>query len=112
MSFENNIQKWVILDNQIKVYSEKIKQLREEKMGLSTSLMEQADTNGYKKSVIQISDGKLKFADTKVTSPLTFRYVEDTLSSIIADENVRSKIIQCLKDNRETKIVSEIKRYN
>ena len=31
MSFEDNIKKWVQLDNQIKLYNDRIKSLREQK---------------------------------------------------------------------------------
>ena len=39
MSFENNIQKWVSIDNKIKILNEQIKVLREEKQKLNESLM-------------------------------------------------------------------------
>ena len=32
MSFEDNIKKWVQLDNQIKLYNDRIKSLREQKI--------------------------------------------------------------------------------
>ena len=73
MSFEDNIKKWVQLDNQIKIYSDKLKQLRDEKSLLTNNLMSQADDNNYKNAVIQITDGKLKFTTTKVQSPLSFK---------------------------------------
>lgn len=111
MSFEDNIKKWVQLDNQIKIYSDKLKQLRDEKSLLTNNLMSQADDNNYKNAVIQITDGKLKFTTTKVQSPLTFKYIEDTLSSTIKDPSVRDIIIKRLKDNRDVKYTSEIKRY-
>jgi len=111
MSFEDNIKKWVQLDNQIKIYSDKIKQLRDEKSSLTNNLMTQADDNNYKNAVIQITDGKLKFTTTKVQSPLTFKYIEDTLVGTIKDSNARDIIIKRLKDNRDVKYTSEIKRY-
>ena len=111
MSFEDNIKKWVQLDNQIKIYSDKIKQLRDAKSSLTNDLMTQADDNNYKNAVIQITDGKLKFTTTKVQSPLTFKYIEDTLVSTIKDPNARDIIIKRLKDNRDVKYTSEIKRY-
>jgi hypothetical protein len=111
MSFESNIQQWVALDNQIKMYSDKVKQLREQKNALADNLMTQADNNGYKNSVIQISDGRLRFADTRVTAPLTFRYIDDTLSTIIPNPESREQILTCLKTSRQTKVVTELKRY-
>jgi hypothetical protein len=112
MSFESNIQKWVMLDNQIKVYNDKIKQLRDEKNALSTELIQQADKNGHKNSTIQITDGRLRFTNTRVTEQLSFRYIDETLTKIIPNSESREKIITCLKENRESKFVPELKRYS
>jgi hypothetical protein len=112
MSFESNIQKWVMLDNQIKVYNDKIKQLRDEKNALSTELIQQADKNGNKNSTIQITDGRLRFTNTRVTEQLSFRYIDETLTKIIPNSESREKIITCLKENRESKFVPELKRYS
>ena len=43
MSFETNIQTWVMLDNQIKVHNDKIKQLREEKNAIGAAARKQAE---------------------------------------------------------------------
>ena len=58
--FEKNIQEWVMIDNQLKLYNEKIKELRDKKAKLTEKLNVQANDNGYKDAVIQITDGKLK----------------------------------------------------
>jgi hypothetical protein len=111
MSFEENVQKWVHLDNQIKVYNDRIRLLREEKSGLTDNLFKQADDNDYGNAVIQITDGKLKFANTKVQAPLSFKYVEEVLTNTVANQSAREEIIKRLKDNREVKYTQEIKRY-
>ena len=112
MSFQENIQQWVMLDNQLKLYNDKIKQIREKKNELTEKLVDQADQNGYTNSVIQITDGKLKFTNTKVQSPLTFKYIDSVLSSSIRDEKVKDQLIQKMKENREVKVVSDLKRYS
>jgi hypothetical protein len=112
MSFESNIQKWVMIDNQIKVHTDKIKQLRDEKNAIGATALQQAKSNGHKDSVIQITDGRLRFTDTRVTEPLSFRYIEEALANIIPNPESREKIITCLKENRGSKLVPEIKRYS
>jgi len=112
MSFESNIQKWVMLDNQIKLYNDKIKQLRDEKNAIGAEARKQAESSGHKGSVIQITDGRLRFTETRVTEPLSFRYIDETLINIIPNPESRSKIISCLKENRGSKLISEIKRYS
>lgn len=110
MSFEDNIKKWVQLDNQIKLYNDRIKSLREQKSELTENLFSQAQENDYENAVIQITDGKLKFSNTKVQAPLTFKYIEEILSITVANPKAREEIIKRLKDNREVKYTQEIKR--
>lgn len=112
MSFENTVQKWVSIDNQIKIYNEKIKSLREEKSNLNEILLRQGTTNNLLNNTIQISDGKLKFVTTKITPPLTFKYVEKSLGDIIKNEAQVKRIIEYLKNHRDIKNIQEIKRFS
>jgi len=111
MSFEQKIQQWVSVDNQIRVLNEKMKELRDKKNNLNNELTNYAKENSLENSTIQISDGKLKFAHTKIQSSLTFKYLEKSLNEIIKNESQAQKIINYIKNNRETKYVPEIKRF-
>ena len=112
MSFENNIQQWVQLDNELKKLNDRVKQLREQKNSLETNLTNYAKTNNITNSVIQFNQNKLKFIDTKVPEPLTFKYLEKTLGEIIKDETKVSLIMEHIKQKRAIKIVPEIKRFS
>jgi hypothetical protein len=112
MSIEQNIQQWVSLDNQIKLYNEKISELREKKGNITEKIIEHASNNNLPKSVFQIGDDKLKIAETKVPETLTFKYLEKSLNEIITNKEQVGKIIDYIKKNRETRVVSEIKRYS
>ena len=111
MSFESQIKEWVRLDNEMRIYNEKIRQIREKKSQIVESLKE-ANTFSEQlhNKTINISDGKLKFSNTKVSSPITFKYIDATLKRIIRNEEQVEKIIHYLKENREIKLVPEIKR--
>lgn len=109
--FEQQIQQWVLIDNQIKIYSDKIRDLREKKQELCNSLTKQAEQKQIMNNTIQISDGKLKFTNTRVQGPLTFKYLEKTLGNIIKDDNQAKRILDYVKQQREVKVVSEIKRF-
>ena len=113
MSFEQQIQQWVSLDNQMKQLSDKMKELREKKNDLNDVIFRQVETSNLSNSSIQISDGKLKFHQTKETQPLTFKYLESCLREIIKNEDQVNKIVEYIKNKREIKYVPEIKRlYN
>ena len=111
-SFEQQVQQWVSVDNQIRVLTEKIHELRDNKNNIGENLTSYIASNDLKNATIQISDGKLKFVTTKVTAPLTFKYVEKTLGEVIKNEKQVQQIVIYLKQKRETKLVPEIKRIS
>lgn len=110
--FENHIKQWIELDNKIKGLNEELKTLREKRNEYEKTITTYATTNSFSNSVIQISDGKLKFANTKIPEPLTFKYLEKTLGEIIKNENQVKLIMEHIKQKREIKIIPEIKRYS
>jgi hypothetical protein len=112
MSFENQIQQWVLLDNQLKQLNEKAKEMREKRNTLEQNITKYASSNNLSNAVIQISDGKLKFANTKVPEPITFKYLEKTLGEIIKNEAQVQLIMEHIKQKRNIKIVPEIKRFS
>ena len=112
MSFENQIQQWVQLDNQLKQINEKAKELREKRNTLEQNITNYASSNNLSNATVQISDGKLKFANTKVPEPLTFKYLEKTLREVIKNESQVNLIMEHIKQKRVVKIVPEIKRFS
>ena len=112
MSFENQIQQWVQLDNQLKQLNEKTKELREKRNMLEEKITNYASTNNLSNATVQISDGKLKFVNTKVQEPLTFKYLERTLCEVIKNETQVKQIIEYIKKNREITTIAEIKRFS
>jgi HD superfamily phosphohydrolase len=110
MSFEQNIQQWVSVDNQLKTLNDKMKVLRDTRNTLSGNITNYAEKNNLTNSTVNISDGKLKFINTKVQTPLTFKFLEKTLGEVIRNEVQAKIIVDQLKDKRDIKIVPEIKR--
>jgi dihydroorotase len=112
MSFENQIQQWVSLDNQLKQLNEKVKDLRDKRNNLEENITSYASENNLSNATVKISDGKLKFTNTKVAEPLTFKYLEKTLGEVIKNESQVKLIMEHLKQKRAVKLVSEIKRFS
>jgi len=110
--FEESIQKWVSIDNQIKLLNEKMKELRDKRSELNDSISSYVDDNNLQNATIQISDGRLRFANTRVQEPLTFKYLEKSLGEVIKNEVQVKQILEYLKKNRESKMVPEIKRLS
>ncbi len=110
--FENQIQQWVQLDNQLKQINERAKELRDKRNALEQNITNYAASNNLSNATVNIGNGKLKFVNTKVQEPLTFKYLEKTLGEVIKNENQVKLIMEHIKQKRETKIVPEIKRYS
>ena len=113
MSLEHHIQKWVSIDTQMKTLSEQMRDLREQKNELNDTITTHVENSNLSNATIQISDGRIKFVKVKDTQPLTFKYLESCLRDIIKNEEQVTKILDYVKNKREVKYVSEIKRiYN
>jgi hypothetical protein len=111
-SFENQIKQWVQLDNQIKEINDQVKNLREKRNILEKNITTYAYSNNLSNSTIQTGNSKLKFVNTRVPEPLTFKYLEKSLSEIIKNENQVKAILEHIKQKREIKVVPEIKRFS
>ena len=77
--FQQNIKDWVRLDGQLKDYNDQIKQIRSEKSTLQSNIYNFVQENDLESSTIKISDGKLKFTQTKQTPPLSLGFIESCL---------------------------------
>ena len=111
MNFEEKLKQWVHLDNQLKSLGEKMKELRDKKNILSEEINQHIESNNMINKTVKLNDGQLKFGKVKETQPLTFKYLETSLKDIIKNEEQVSKILDYIKNKRETKYVPEIKRY-
>jgi hypothetical protein len=108
--FVENVQKWVILDKQLKIINEKTKDIRETKQQLTEEICTYIKNKNMTNTKIEISDGELKMYEKKDYSPLTFTYVEESLAKILSDKSQVEYIIQYLKSNREIKSSLDIRR--
>jgi len=112
MSFENQIQQWVSIDNQLKKINENVKELREKRNTLEQTITSYASSNNLSNISIKISDGRLKLTTTRIPEPITFKYLEKTLSEVIKNESQIKLIMEQIKQKRNIKIVPEIKRFS
>tara|TARA_Y100000996_G_C22521293_1_gene642577 strand:- start:1215 stop:1556 length:342 start_codon:yes stop_codon:yes gene_type:complete len=113
MDFTESIREWVSIDNKIKKYQDEVKKERVIRNALTASILEQAAASNMEHAVIEITDGKLKFQNTRVTAPLTFKFLEECLNECINGEEQVKQIIKYIKSKRDVKYVSDIKRsYN
>jgi hypothetical protein len=108
--FIENIQKWVMIDSQIKIINEKVKKARAMKSDLLDNITKYAYDNNIENTKIEISDGELRFYDKKEYQPITFGYVEENLGKIISDKKQVEYIMNHLRENREITVSKDIRR--
>jgi len=110
MNFKEDIKSWVQTDNQIKLHLEKIRALRQTRTIIADNLLSYAEDKGLGTATIQISDGKLRFHETKQSSPLTLKFITRCLQECIGNEEQVALIMTYIKEQRPVKCFQEIKR--
>ena len=110
MTIQENVQKWIDIDNKIKEQNELIKRLRNERTSIEESITTYASDNHLNNLSIKTNDGILKLFDLKTSSPLSFKYIEKCLSEIIDDDEKVLEIITYLKEKRSVSITKSIKK--
>ena len=109
--FQVEIKEWVNLDSQSKLLNEKLKEIRNKKTEISDNIFEFVESNNLSSSIIKISDGRLKFGQTKQTSPITLGFLENCLQELFNNEEKVGEIMEYIKSKRDFKYSSEIKRF-
>ena len=112
MSLENNIKKWVSLDNDINSLTQKIKLLKNEKSNYNDQIIQYITQQKLNNATIKISDGKLKFIDINQQQILTYKFIYECLENFLKDNNKALEIIKFIKNSRNIKTITEIKRFS
>ena len=110
MVFEQDIQSWVTLDNEIKKINERLRGLRDQRNDLSNDILIYIKDNSLDNATIKISDGQLRFMNVKQQSPLTYKFIQECLGECIQNEELVNTLMVHIKGKRETKVQTEIKR--
>jgi hypothetical protein len=109
-TFVENVQKWLLYEQQLKLVTDKSRQIRESKNSTAESICQYMQTHGLLQNKIKITGGELKICEKKEYSPLTYAYVEECLAKIIPEKENVEFIMDYLKQNREIKITHEIRK--
>lgn len=110
MDFAENVKHWVASDNRLKKLQEEVKHEREKRNEFGQTILHQVKDNNLEHSIIQITDGNLKFQNKRITSSLNFRFLENCLNDCIGNEEQVKQIVKYVKSKREVIEVADIKR--
>ena len=107
---QTKIKECVTCDNNLNTLKQQSKQLRTNKSSLTNDIFTYVHEHNLDDSIIEISDGTLKFQQSNYSSPLTFKFLETCLNDCISSEDQVKKIIKYIKNKREIKTTYDIKR--
>ena len=111
MNLEENIKKWVILDNQQKKINDQVKKLRDEKNEISTKIFSYCNENNITSPTINISDGKLNFVNFKQANIISYKFLEDCFKSYFSNDNQAEELLNFIKEKRTYTNTQTIKRF-
>lgn len=109
---ENNIKNWLILDNKIKEFNQKLNELREKKNSYKNDIYNHINNNNLNNATIKIGNDYLKFVETKQNTPISYKFLIEALKNCLTHDIDIENIINYIKTNREIKIINDIKRFN
>lgn len=107
LALQSKLKEWVEYDNQQHSLNEKLNEIRSKKKEISEEIFRLTNNMDVK---VKMNDEKIHITKTNVQQPLTFKYLQSSLSNIIKNESQLEQTIRYIKENREVKVVPEIKR--
>ena len=124
MNLEENVQKYIKIEDEIKKRMIELNKLREYKTSITSFIIADLEKEKHKESKDNKEKGhytyvsrnnvniKIKMVELKTFNPLTFTFLKKCLLEIIPKPHQVDQIIEYVKTNRESKIISDIKRIN
>ena len=115
MEIQDNIKKWVVLDNQYKKLYTQITNLRDEKNELTNNIFDYFDSKNAKYPIVNISDGKLSFIESKQPNALSYKFLEECFKEFFRNNTSHNEeqLLEFIKSKRTYNNSKNIKRtYN
>jgi hypothetical protein len=112
-TLEQRIQRWVQLDNQIKQANDQVRELRESRNHVESSILTHVADHNLSHATVRIKDGgTLRFAfNAKHPPAITLAFLNEALAECCPPQQADT-IMQHIRAKRDAaaKIVSEIRR--
>lgn len=116
-TFKNNIRKWVELDNKAQRYKVKMDELKKEKEKyemernkLGDNVLSFMENNKLEDNEIVISDGKLKYFNSKSSTSISQKFIQERLKSYFKNEDKAKEITDFIYSGREVTLTPVLKR--
>ena len=113
LTLEQRIQRWVHLDNTVKQLNDQVRELRESRNDVESSILTHVANNNLSHATVRIKDGTLKFAfNMKQPPAITLSFLGEALAECCPPHQAAA-IMQHIRAKRDAaaKLVPEIRRY-
>lgn len=111
-SLEQRIQRWVHLDNQLKQLNDQVRELRDSRNEVESSILTHVSDHNLSHATVRIKDGTLKFAfNVKQPPAITLTFLGEALAECCPPQQAAA-IMQHIREKRDSasKLVPEIRR--
>ena len=112
LSLEQHIQRWVQLDNNVKQLNDQVRELRESRNEVESSILTHVTDHNLSHATVRIKDGTLKFAfNVKQPPAITLSFLGEALAECCPPQQAAA-IMQHVRAKRDAaaKLVPEIRR--
>jgi len=112
LTLEQRIQRWVHLDNNIKQFNDQVRELRESRNEVESSILKHVSEHNLSHATVRIKDGTLKFAfNVKHPPAITLSFLGEALAECCPPQQAEA-IMQHIRAKRDAaaKLVPEIRR--
>jgi hypothetical protein len=112
LSLEQRIQRWVHLDNTVKQLNDQVRELRDSRNEVESSILKYVTDHNLSHATVRIKDGTLKFAfNVKQPPALTLSFLGEALAECCPPQQAAA-IMQHIRAKRDAaaKLVPEIRR--
>jgi hypothetical protein len=112
LSLEQRIQRWVHLDNTVKQLNDQVRELRNSRNEVESSILTHVTDHNLSHATVRIKDGTLKFAfNVKQPPALTLSFLGEALAECCPPQQAVA-IMQHIRAKRDAaaKLVPEIRR--
>jgi hypothetical protein len=112
LSLEQRIQRWVHLDNTVKQLNDQVRELRDSRNEVESSILKHVTDHNLSHATVRIKDGTLKFAfNVKQPPALTLSFLGEALAECCPPQQTAA-IMQHIRAKRDAaaKLVPEIRR--
>jgi hypothetical protein len=105
----NNIKEWMQIENEMKVLQKELKERREKKKLLTSTLVDIMKTNEI--DCFDMTEGKISYTKSKVKQPLSKKYLMDCLGKYFEEnpEIEAGDVANFVMENRQVKTTEGIR---